>query len=184
MGCSICCYGVTSTLYSPTAAGRWTTTKNALVSGIGCSEADGLPRVNSFARSDNLATSTEKLRERAMNYGTSRGRGGKNVDIESLERDNDKGIDSLSDRVNMLKQTSLSDRVSMLEQATMGIKGEVDGQHRLLDDMDGGMVNTRGFLTSINDKLSTVMSTKQGQKMGMIVGASVLLLILFWYFKG
>ena len=33
------------------------------------------------------------------------------VDVESLERDNDRGIDSLGDRVNLLKQVCCADPV-------------------------------------------------------------------------
>jgi len=38
----------------------------------------------------------------AMDYGT-RPRGGAKVDVESLERDNDRSVDTLGDRVGLLK---------------------------------------------------------------------------------
>lgn len=66
------------------------------------------------------------------------------VDVESLERENDRGLDTLSDRVGLLKA------------ATMGIMTEVDSQHRVLDDIDGGMSGTRGLLGSVTDKFQTV----------------------------
>ena len=66
------------------------------------------------------------------------------LDVESLERENDRGLDTLSERVGLLRN------------ATMGIKNEVDSQHRLLDDIDGGMGGVRGVLGSITDKIGTV----------------------------
>mmetsp|Transcript_19227 Transcript_19227/g.48931 ORF Transcript_19227/g.48931 Transcript_19227/m.48931 type:complete len:111 (+) Transcript_19227:124-456(+) len=106
-----------------------------------------------------------------MALGT-RGRGGKGgVDVESLERDNDRGLDTLAERVGLLKA------------ATLGIKNEADSQHNLLDNMDGGMMNTRGFLSSVNDKFKLVMSNKQNRTTSMMVVGVLAVLFVIWYLK-
>ena len=45
------------------------------------------------------------------------------LDVESLERENERGVDALAERIGLLKQV------------THGIRSEVDSQHHVLDRM-------------------------------------------------
>lgn len=101
--------------------------------------------------------------------GGARGRGKERVDVEALERDNEHGLDSLAEKVGLLKM------------ATQGIKGEVDNQHVTLDGMDDGMMGTRGILTSVNDKFKTVMSNKSNRQMTILVVVALSILVVFWW---
>lgn len=49
--------------------------------------------------------------------------GGGALDVESLERENERGVDALAERIGLLKQV------------THGIRSEVDSQHHVLDRM-------------------------------------------------
>ncbi|KAJ9510904.1 hypothetical protein QJQ45_027688 [Haematococcus lacustris] len=101
-----------------------------------------------------------------------RGRSGKQLDVESLERDNDRGLDALSERVGLLKA------------ATHGIKSEVENQHNLLDNMDGSMGHTRGMLGSVNDKFKLVMSNKQNRNMAVtILGVTGIVVLMWWILR-
>ncbi|GAX73830.1 hypothetical protein CEUSTIGMA_g1281.t1 [Chlamydomonas eustigma] len=97
-----------------------------------------------------------------------RGRGGR-VDVESLEKDNEKGLDSLAERVGLLKA------------ATMGIKGEVDSHHGILDNMDTGMFSARGMLGSVGEKFKLVLNGKQGRNTFLFAVVSILGLFFLWY---
>lgn len=92
------------------------------------------------------------------------------VDVESLERENDKGLDALSERVSLLKA------------ATAGIRGEVDSQDRTLDDMGGGMGGISAFLAAGTSKFKTVMSDKKNNNFMFGVIGMVVLLFLLWYY--
>ena len=77
------------------------------------------------------------------------------MDPESLERDNDRGLDLLSERIGLLKQVrrlfpvaALCNSGAWLEayqqalyalQATHGIRNEADSQHSILDRMVSSM---------------------------------------------
>ncbi|KAL6757440.1 Qc-SNARE, Bet1/mBET1 family [Haematococcus lacustris] len=103
---------------------------------------------------------------------STRGRSGKQLDVESLERDNDRGLDALSERVGLLKA------------ATHGIKSEVENQHNLLDNMDGSMGHTRGMLGSVNDKFKLVMSNKQNRNMAVtILGVTGIVVLMWWILR-
>jgi len=92
------------------------------------------------------------------------------MDPESLERDNDRGLDLLSERIGLLKQ------------ATHGIRNEADSQHSILDRMADGMVGTRGLLSGANEKFRQVMNDKRNrQLLTMVVGIVVLLLLLYYF---
>eukprot|EP00878_Enallax_costatus_P002751 GHUV01002941.1.p2 GENE.GHUV01002941.1~~GHUV01002941.1.p2 ORF type:complete len:108 (+),score=30.98 GHUV01002941.1:451-774(+) len=105
----------------------------------------------------------------------SRGRFGQEgaVDPESLEVQNDQGIDMLSERIGLLKQ------------ATHGIRNEVESQHHVLDRMADSMFATGGMLGGARDKFKMVMNNKQNKQMLTFVGgfAFVLLLLYFLLFK-
>jgi hypothetical protein len=125
-----------------------------------------------------------------MNNGNMTNRGSR-VDIESLERDNDRSLDALSERVGLLKQAREprelatrphSSHTPCMLQATLSIKGEVDSQHSLLDGIDSGMFGARGLIGSVNDKFKMVLNDKQGSKTMMVIIGSVIVLFGFWYF--
>lgn len=95
------------------------------------------------------------------------------MDIESLERNNDRSLDALSDRIGLLKQ------------ATHGIRSEVDSQHHVLDRMTDAMLGTRGMLGGAVDKFKVVMNNKQNKQMLTFIGgfAAVLLLLYYLFIK-
>lgn len=95
------------------------------------------------------------------------------MDPESLERENDRGLDMLSERIGLLKQ------------ATHGIRNEVDSQHHVLDRMADSMFATGGMLSGARDKFKVVMNNKQNRQMLTFIGgfAFVLLLLYFLLFK-
>ncbi|KAG1681168.1 hypothetical protein FOA52_015611 [Chlamydomonas sp. UWO 241] len=102
--------------------------------------------------------------------GTSRPRGGAKVDVESLERENDRGVDVLGDRVGLLKSL------------TQGIKNEVDSQHSVLDNMGESMFNVRGMLGGVNEKFQKVLADKSNHKtIAAVVGSAVVLFFLWYY---
>lgn len=96
--------------------------------------------------------------------------GKEKVDVESLEKENDRGLDALSERVSLLKTV------------TQNIKNEADNHLSLLDDMDKGMGNTKSSMKAMVDKFTTVFNDKQNKKMIVIVVGTVCVLILLWYF--
>ncbi|KAJ9508907.1 hypothetical protein QJQ45_028223 [Haematococcus lacustris] len=111
-----------------------------------------------------------------------RGRSGKQLDVESLERDNDRGLDALSERVGLLK--AVGSMLTITNIATHGIKSEVENQHNLLDNMDGSMGHTRGMLGSVNDKFKLVMSNKQNRNMAVtILGVTGIVVLMWWILR-
>ncbi|EFJ48523.1 Qc-SNARE, Bet1/mBET1 family [Volvox carteri f. nagariensis] len=91
------------------------------------------------------------------------------VDVESLEQENDRGLDHLADRVALLKNV------------TQGINKEANDQHKLLDNMDGSFMSVRGFMGAVTDKSRLVYNDKANKRLiyGVISVAAVLFLV--WY---
>ncbi|KAF8069627.1 BET11 [Scenedesmus sp. PABB004] len=75
---------------------------------------------------------------------SARDRRGGAMDPESLERENERNLDSLSERIGLLKQ------------ATHGIRSEVESQHHVLDRMTDAMFSTGGMLGGAADKFRVV----------------------------
>ncbi|WIA09908.1 hypothetical protein OEZ85_010122 [Tetradesmus obliquus] len=101
-----------------------------------------------------------------------RGRfGGKepSMDVESLERENERGLDALSERIGLLKQ------------ATHGIRHEVDSQHHVLDRMADSMFSTGSMLSGAADRFKVVMNNKQNKQMLTFVGGFAVVLLLLYY---
>lgn len=94
------------------------------------------------------------------------------IDPESLEQENDRGIEALSERTNLLRQI------------THGIKAEVDSQHSMLDNMADSMGSTRLGLGSAVDRFKKVMEEPQQRKMFlMVMGVVFTLFILYLVLK-
>eukprot|EP00882_Tetradesmus_deserticola_P004696 GHRQ01004950.1.p2 GENE.GHRQ01004950.1~~GHRQ01004950.1.p2 ORF type:complete len:107 (+),score=34.07 GHRQ01004950.1:37-321(+) len=91
------------------------------------------------------------------------------MDVESLERENDRGLDALSERIGLLKQ------------ATHGIRNEAESQHHVLDRMADTMFSTGGMLGGAADKFKVVMNNKQNRQMLTFVGGFAVALLLVYY---
>lgn len=104
-----------------------------------------------------------------MDYGA-RGRSGSRVDVESLERENDRGLDALSEKVALLKQ------------ATHNIRNEADSHHGILEKMEQGMFGARGMMSSVTDKFKSVVNDKQSFTTVMGCAGCVVGLVIIWYF--
>ncbi|GBG00474.1 hypothetical protein Rsub_13155 [Raphidocelis subcapitata] len=94
---------------------------------------------------------------------------GGGFDVESLERENDRGIDALSERIGLLKQ------------ATHGIRAEVDSQHTILDKMADSMVGTHSMLGGAANKFKVVMADKDNRRMLTVVCGMVVVLLVLYY---
>eukprot|EP00884_Botryococcus_braunii_P002512 jgi/Botrbrau1/12261/Bobra.0323s0004.1 len=96
--------------------------------------------------------------------------GGPAIDPESLEKENDRGIESLGDRVGLLRNL------------THGIKSEVDSQNKTLDGMADTMGMTSMGLQGAVTRFKRVFDTPQKQKtFYFIIGTvGVLFLLYLW----
>lgn len=90
-------------------------------------------------------------------------------DVESLQHENDRDISALSERVSLLKQ------------ATHGVKTEAEAQHRVLDSVAEGILDTKGMLGGAANRVTLIMSDKQHRKMITVVGGIVGVMLLIWY---
>ncbi|KAF5838893.1 Qc-snare protein, Bet1/mBET1 family [Dunaliella salina] len=106
---------------------------------------------------------------RRVGQGVGKDRSG--VDPESLERGNDQGLDTLAERVGLLKM------------ATHSVRNEAESQHTILDKLGMGFASTHSVLGSASDKFKVVMSNKQNRNITLVIAASVALLLLYWYWK-
>ncbi|XXG87358.1 hypothetical protein AAC387_Pa11g2067 [Persea americana] len=85
------------------------------------------------------------------------------------EHDNDRAIDGLEDRVNILKRL------------TGDIHEEVEGHNRLLDRMGNDMDASRGILSGTMDRFKMVFETKSSRRMATLVTSFVVLFLLIYY---
>ncbi|RWR79422.1 bet1-like protein SNARE 1-1 [Cinnamomum micranthum f. kanehirae] len=85
------------------------------------------------------------------------------------EHDNDRAIDGLQDRVNILKRL------------TGDIHEEVDSHNHLLDRMGNDMDASRGILSGTMDRLKMVFETKSSRRMATLVMSFVVLFLLIYY---
>ena len=92
-------------------------------------------------------------------------------DPESLERENDRSLETMGDRVSMLKNI------------TMDIHKEADSHHRILDGMRDDMSGFQGVLTQTVQHFSKVLETKNGRYFcylfGFFIGMWFLSKIIF-----
>lgn len=85
------------------------------------------------------------------------------------ERDNDKAVDSLQDRVSFLKKL------------TGDIHEEVETHNRILDRMGHEMDSSRGIMSGTMDRFKMVFEKKSNQKVCKLVGYFVLSFFLIYY---
>ncbi|CAL5360906.1 hypothetical protein ACSBR2_038932 [Camellia fascicularis] len=85
------------------------------------------------------------------------------------EHDNDRAMDGLQDRVNMLKRL------------TGDIHEEVEGHNRMLDRMGNDMDASRGILSGTMDKFKMVFETKSSRRMFTLVAAFVVIFLIVYY---
>uniref|UniRef100_A0A7C9EUQ2 t-SNARE coiled-coil homology domain-containing protein n=1 Tax=Opuntia streptacantha TaxID=393608 RepID=A0A7C9EUQ2_OPUST len=85
------------------------------------------------------------------------------------EHDNDRELDGLQDRVNILKRL------------TGDIHEEVDSHNRMLDRMGNEMDTSRGFLSGTMDRFKQVFETKSSRRMFTLVASFVVLFLIVYY---
>ncbi|KAF3319857.1 bet1-like SNARE 1-1 [Carex littledalei] len=85
------------------------------------------------------------------------------------EHDNDRAVEGLQDRVNILKRL------------TGDIHEEVEGHNRMLDRMGDDMDASRGILSGTVDRFKTVFETKSSRRMATLVASFVALFLLVYY---
>lgn len=90
------------------------------------------------------------------------------VDLEALEAENDRGIAALGDRVGALRGI------------TGGIHGEVESQHRLLDNMALSMGGVQLSLRATADKMTKVLNEPQKRRVIYTAGAAAALVFLLY----
>ncbi|XP_077221458.1 bet1-like SNARE 1-1 isoform X2 [Tasmannia lanceolata] len=88
---------------------------------------------------------------------------------EITEHDNDRAIDGLHDRVNMLKRL------------TGDIHEEVKTHNRVLDWMGNDMDASRGVLSGTMDRFKMVFKTKSSRRMVTLVVSFVVIFLLIYY---
>ncbi|XP_060180248.1 bet1-like SNARE 1-2 isoform X2 [Lycium barbarum] len=85
------------------------------------------------------------------------------------ERDNDKAVDSLQDRVSFLKKL------------TGDIHEEVETHNRMLDRTGNEMDSSRGIMSGTMDRFKMVFEKKSNRKVCKLVGYFVLSFFLIYY---
>ncbi|KAH7691661.1 blocked early in transport 1 protein [Dioscorea alata] len=85
------------------------------------------------------------------------------------EHENERAIDGLQDRVNVLKRL------------TGDIHEEVDSHNRMLDRMGNDMDSSRGILSGTMDRFKMVFETKSSRRMATLVASFVAVFLLVYY---
>ncbi|KAL5708150.1 Bet1-like SNARE 1-1 [Ranunculus cassubicifolius] len=85
------------------------------------------------------------------------------------EQDNDKALDGLHDRVNILKRL------------TGDIHEEVQSHNRVLDGMGNLMDASRGTLSGTVDRFKIVFEKKSSRRMCTLVSAFVILFLVLYF---
>ncbi|KAK9281938.1 hypothetical protein L1049_004847 [Liquidambar formosana] len=85
------------------------------------------------------------------------------------EHDNERAIDGLEDRVNILKRL------------TGDIHEEVEGHNRVLDRMGNDMDASRGVLSGTMDRFKMVFETKSSRRMFTLVASFVVIFLIIYY---
>ncbi|TVU04491.1 hypothetical protein EJB05_47602, partial [Eragrostis curvula] len=88
---------------------------------------------------------------------------------EIHEHENDQAMDSLHDRVSVLKRL------------TGDIHEEVENHNRMLDRMGNDMDASRGFLSGTVDKFKMVFETKSSRRMASMVASFIAVFLLIYY---
>ncbi|KAK6937820.1 hypothetical protein RJ641_031328 [Dillenia turbinata] len=85
------------------------------------------------------------------------------------EHDNERAVDGLQDRVNILKRL------------TGDIHEEVESHNRMLDRMGNDMDSSRGVLSGTMDRFKMVFETKSSRRMFTLVASFVVLFLIVYY---
>ncbi|XP_043718640.1 bet1-like SNARE 1-1 [Telopea speciosissima] len=85
------------------------------------------------------------------------------------EHDNDRAVDGLQDRVNLLKRL------------TGDIHEEVESHNRVLDRMGNDMDSSRGILSGTVDRFKSVFETKSSRRMLTLVASFVVIFLIIYY---
>ncbi|MBA0560337.1 hypothetical protein Goshw_019397 [Gossypium schwendimanii] len=85
------------------------------------------------------------------------------------EHDNERAMEGLQDRVNLLKRLSGD------------IHEEVDSHNRMLDRMGNDMDSSRGILSGTMDKFKMVFETKSSRRMFTLVASFVVIFLVIYY---
>ncbi|PUZ52731.1 hypothetical protein GQ55_6G293100 [Panicum hallii var. hallii] len=88
---------------------------------------------------------------------------------EIHEQENDQAMDSLHDRVSILKRL------------TGDIHEEVENHNRMLDRMGNDMDASRGFLSGTVDRFKMVFETKSSRRMATMVASFIAVFLLIYY---
>ncbi|KAK9040958.1 hypothetical protein V6N11_016091 [Hibiscus sabdariffa] len=85
------------------------------------------------------------------------------------EHENERAMEGLQDRVNLLKRLSGD------------IHEEVDSHNRMLDRMGNDMDSSRGILSGTMDKFKMVFETKSSRRMFTLVASFVVIFLVIYY---
>ncbi|KAK8346848.1 hypothetical protein V6Z12_A07G243400 [Gossypium hirsutum] len=85
------------------------------------------------------------------------------------EHENERAMEGLQDRVNLLKRLSGD------------IHEEVDSHNRMLDRMGNDMDASRGILSGTMDKFKMVFETKSSRRMFTLVASFVVVFLIIYY---
>ncbi|XP_065861001.1 bet1-like SNARE 1-1 [Euphorbia lathyris] len=85
------------------------------------------------------------------------------------EQDNERALEGLQDRVNLLKRLSGD------------INEEVDGHNRMLDRMGNDMDASRGILSGTMDRFKMVFETKSSRRMFTLVASFLVIFLIVYY---
>ncbi|KAH9729469.1 Bet1-like SNARE 1-1 [Citrus sinensis] len=85
------------------------------------------------------------------------------------EHDNERALEGLQDRVNLLKRLSGD------------INEEVDTHNRMLERMGNDMDASRGVLSGTMDKFKMVFETKSSRRMFTLVASFVVIFLIVYY---
>ncbi|KDP21332.1 hypothetical protein JCGZ_21803 [Jatropha curcas] len=85
------------------------------------------------------------------------------------EQDNERAVEGLQDRVNLLKRLSGD------------IHEEVETHNRMLDRMGNDMDSSRGVLSGTMDRFKMVFETKSSRRMFTLVASFVVIFLIVYY---
>ncbi|XP_039005723.1 bet1-like SNARE 1-1 [Hibiscus syriacus] len=85
------------------------------------------------------------------------------------EHENERAMEGLQDRVNLLKRLSGD------------IHEEVDSHNRMLDRMGNDMDSSRGILSGTMDKFKMAFETKSSRRMFTLVASFVVVFLVIYY---
>ncbi|KAJ9188011.1 hypothetical protein P3X46_003412 [Hevea brasiliensis] len=85
------------------------------------------------------------------------------------EQDNERAVEGLQDRVNLLKRLSGD------------IHEEVETHNHMLDRMGNDMDSSRGVLSGTMDRFKMVFETKSSRRMFTLVASFVVIFLIVYY---